>query len=106
MLRLYAREGDEAAQRQIDGLRSVKTESVVRRLRKPGPIAFGRGVQIALTVDELAFQGGSAFLLGCVLERFFGRHVSMNGFTELQLSAPSRGVIFAGKPQDGSRPLL
>jgi type VI secretion system protein ImpG len=106
MLRLYAREGDEAAQRQIDGLRSVKTESVVRRLRKPGPIAFGRGVQISLTIDELAFQGGSAFLLGCVLERFFGRHVSMNGFTELQMSAPSRGVIFAGRPQDGSRPLL
>jgi len=106
MLRLYAREGDEAAQRQIDGVRSVKTESVVRRLRKPGPIAFGRGVQISLTVDELAFQGGSAFLLGCVLERFFGRHVSMNGFTELQMSAPSRGVIFAGRPQDGSRPLL
>jgi type VI secretion system protein ImpG len=106
MLRLYAREGDEAAQRQIDGLRSVKTESVVRRLPKPGPIAFGRGVQISLVVDELAFQGGSAFLLACVLERFFGRHVSMNGFTELQMSAPSRGVIFAGRPQDGSRPLL
>jgi type VI secretion system protein ImpG len=106
MLRLYAREGDEAAQRQIDGLRSVRTEPVVRRLPKPGPIAFGRGVQISLTVDELAFQGGSAFLLGCVLERYFGRHVSMNGFTELRLSAPSRGLIFAGRPQDGSRPLL
>lgn len=106
MLHLYAREGDEAAQRQIDGVRSVKTEPVVRRLRKPGPIAFGRGVQITVTVDELAFQGGSAFLLGCVLERFFGRHVSMNGFTELQVVAPSRGVIFAGRPQDGARPLL
>lgn len=106
MLRLYAREGDEAAQRQIDGLRSVRTEPVVRRLPRPGPIAFGRGVQIALTVDELAFQGGSTFLLGCVLERYFGRHVSMNGFTELQVSAPSRGLIFAGRPQDGARPLL
>lgn len=106
MLRLYAQEGDDAAQRQIDGVRSVRTEAVVRRLPRPGPIAFGRGVQIQLSVDELAFQGGSAFLLGCVLERYFGRHVSMNGFTELQLSGPSRGVIFAGRPQDGSRPLL
>lgn len=106
MLRLYALEGDEAAQRQIDGLRSVRTESVVRRLPRPGPIAFGRGVLIALEVDELAFQGGSAFLLGCVLSHFFGRHVSMNGFTELRLSAPSRGLIFAGSPQDGARPLL
>ena len=106
MLRLYVLAGDEAAQRQIDGIRSVKTESIVRRLPRPGPIAFGRGVQVSLSVDELAFQGGSAFLLGCVLERFFGRHVSMNGFTELQVSAPSRGVIFAGRPQDGTRPLL
>jgi type VI secretion system protein ImpG len=70
LLRLYAQEADSAQHRQIDGLRSVRTEGIVRRLPMGGPIAFGRGVRIDLEVDDLAFQGGSAFLLGCVLERF------------------------------------
>jgi len=106
ILRLYASAGDAAAQRQIDGLRSVRTAPVVRRLPLPGPIAFGRGVGIELEVDDLAFEGGSAFLLGCVLERYFARHVSLNGFTQLSLRSPGRGEIMAGPPRVGARPVL
>ncbi|MFO1330013.1 MAG: type VI secretion system baseplate subunit TssF [Rubrivivax sp.] len=105
LLRLYAQEADAAQVRQIEGLRSVRTETVVRRLPMGGPIAFGRGVRIDLEVDDLAFQGGSPFLLGCVLERYFGRHVSMNGFTELHVRSPSRGDILVGRPMLGARPL-
>jgi type VI secretion system protein ImpG len=106
ILRLYAASGDAAAQRQIDGLRSVRTEAVVRRLPMPGPIAFGRGVAIDLEVDDLAFEGGSAFLLGTVLERFFARHVSINGFTQLRLRSPLRGTILDGQPRCGARSML
>ncbi len=106
MLRLYTHEGDAAQHKQIDGLRSIRTRQVVRRLPLPGPIAFGRGVQVELEVDELAFQGGSAFLFGCVLERFFARHVSMNGFTETRVRSQTRGDILLGRPRCGSRPIL
>lgn len=106
LLRLYVQEADSAQHRQIEGLRSVRTETVVRRLPMPGPIAFGRGVRIALEVDDLAFQGGSPFLLGCVLERYFARHVSVNGFTETRLRSAARGDILVGKPMLGVRPLL
>jgi type VI secretion system protein ImpG len=106
LLRLYAHEGDAAMQRQVDGLRSVRTLPVVRRLPMPGPIAFGRGVRIELEVDELGFQGASAFLLGSVLEHYFGRHVSMNGFTEVSVKSQTRGEILSGKPRCGSRPVL
>jgi type VI secretion system protein ImpG len=92
--------------RQIEGLRQVSTRAVVRRLPMPGPIAFGRGVQINLEVDELAFQGSSAFLFGCVLERFFARHVSMNGFTETRMHSQTRGEILNGRPRCGTRPIL
>jgi type VI protein secretion system component VasA len=64
------------------------------------------GVRIDLEVDDLAFQGGSPFLLGCVLERYFARHVSMNGFTETRLRSPARGEILIGKPMMGVRPTL
>jgi type VI secretion system protein ImpG len=106
MLRLHVPEADSSQHKQVEGLRAVRTEPVVRRLAMPGPIAFGRGVRIELEVDELAFQGGSAFLLGCVLERFFARHVSMNGFTETHMRSPTRGTILAGRPTCGTRPIL
>lgn len=106
LLRLYVQEVDSAQRRQIEGLRSVRTEAVVRRLNMPGPIAFGRGVQIELEVDELAFQGGSAFLLGQVLEHYFARHVSMNGFTQTVVRSQTRGRILNGRPTCGTRPIV
>ena len=106
MLRLHVHEADSAQHKQVEGLRSVRTQPVVRRLPMPGPIAFGRGVRIDLEVDDLAFQGGSAFLLGKVLESFLARHVSMNGFTETHLRSANRGEILNGRPICGTRPLL
>jgi type VI secretion system protein ImpG len=106
MLRLYATDGDAAHQRQVEGLRHVHKRQVVRRLPMPGPIAFGRGVQLELSVDELAFQGASAFLFGCVMERYFSRHVSINGFTETRVRSLTRGDILVGRPRCGTRPIL
>ena len=106
ILRLYAASGDSAAQRQVDGVRSVQMKPVVRRLPMPGPITFGRGVAIEVEVDDLAFEGGSAYLLGSVLERFVSRHVSINGFTQLKLRSPLRGDILTGVPRSGARPML
>ena len=106
ILRLYAPAGDAAAQRQIEGLRSVRLEPVVRRLPMPGPITFGRGVAVSIEVDDLSFEGASAFLLGSVLERFIARHVSINGFTQLRMHSPGRGDILTGRPRCGNRPIL
>jgi type VI secretion system protein ImpG len=106
ILRLYAPTGDAAAQRQVDGLRSVQLKPVVRRLPMPGPITFGRGVEVKVEVEDLAFEGASAFLLGSVLERFVARHVSLNGFTQTRLHSPARGDILIGRPRCGTRPIL
>jgi len=106
IVRLYAPSGDAGAQRQVDGLRSVQMQPVVRRLPMPGPITFGRGVEIKVEVDDMAFEGASAFLLGCVLERFVARHVSMNGFTQMRLHSHGRGDILTGRPRCGTRPIL
>jgi len=106
ILRLYAPTGDAGAQRQVDGLRSVKLTPVVRRLPMPGPITFGRGVEVKVEVDDLSFEGASAFLLGCVLERFVARHVSLNSFTQTRLHSPARGDILSGRPRCGTRPIL
>ncbi|MBX3635772.1 MAG: type VI secretion system baseplate subunit TssF [Rubrivivax sp.] len=106
ILRLYAPGGDAAAQRQVDGLRSVAIQQVVRRLPMPGPITFGRGAGIRIEVDDLAFEGASAFLLGCVLERFLARHAAINSFTQTRLHSQVRGDILNGRPRCGARPVL
>jgi type VI secretion system protein ImpG len=106
LLELYAPGTDTAARRQIEGLRSVHAARVVRRLPSPGPIAFGRGIEITLKVDDLAFEGVSAFLLGSVLSHYFARYVSVNAFTETVLRSDGRGEIHRWVPQWGARPTL
>jgi type VI secretion system protein ImpG len=106
LLGLYAATADAGAKRQIEGLRSVRLARVVRRLPSAGPIAFGRGVEITMEVDELAFEGRSAYLLGAVLDQFFARYVSINSVTETVLRSQSRGEINRWRPHWGARPTL
>ena len=106
LLALHAHAADAGLKRQIDGLRSVSCAPVVRRHPAPGPIAFGRGLEVRLTVDELAFEGGSAALLASVLHRWFGRHVSMNGFVQTALQSLTRGELVRWQPVSGARALL
>ena len=93
LLALYCPSTDTNAQRQIQGVRSIASQQVTRRMPSPGPITFGRGLQIGLTLDESAFQGSGAFMLGAVLERFFGQYASINSFTETVVKTTARGDI-------------
>jgi type VI secretion system protein ImpG len=63
-------------------------------------------VEVNLLADDLAFQGSSAFLLGCVLDQFFTRHASANSFVETVVRSASRGEILRSKPRVGTRAVL
>ncbi len=106
MLGLYASSGEPGLKKQIEALQSVRVQPTVRRLPVSGPLAFGRGLRIELEVDELGFQGGSAFLFGSVMEQFFVRHVSLNSFTETVLRSTTRGEIMHWMPRCGNRPII
>jgi type VI secretion system protein ImpG len=105
MLSLYAGH-DPSVEKQIEGVRSVRVQPIVRRLPMPGPIAFGRGLRIEVELNELLFQGGSPFLFGAVMEQFFARYVSLNSFTETLLRGSSRGDIMRWIPRCGDRAIL
>jgi type VI secretion system protein ImpG len=105
-LELYRPAGHAGDRKQVEGVRTVQVRPVVRRLPGPGPLVFGRGLEITVVVDERAFEGASAFLLGSVLHRFFTRHVSINSFIETILRSDSRGEISRWVPQWGARPTL
>lgn len=106
LLTLYAGRGDDAQQKLVQGLQLVDSKPVFRRLPMPGPMAFGRGLEIRLQLDDLAFHGQSAFLFGAVLHQFLARHVSLNSFVETVLHSQRRGEIMRWRPLCGSRPIL
>jgi type VI secretion system protein ImpG len=106
MLMLYAVHSDDVRQGQVRGLLSVRTKPVARRLPMPGPIAFGRGLEVTLEVDRAAFHGHSAFLFGAVLSRFLARHVEVNHFVETVLSIQGRGETMRWRPLCGARQIL
>jgi len=103
MLGLYAPPDDASWTRQADGVRALTTRTVVRRLPFDGPLCFGTGIEIVLELDELAYQGSSAFLFAGMLERFFARHAAINSFTQLVLRTPQRGEVMRWPPRIGLR---
>jgi type VI secretion system protein ImpG len=106
LLTLYADIGDPAMTRQIEGMRSVLTRPINRRIPGPGPMAFGRGLEVTLSCDDGSFQGSGAFLLGAVLDRFFSKYVSINSFTQTVLRTSGRGEIMRWPLRSGRRPVL
>jgi type VI secretion system protein ImpG len=69
-------------------------------------VAFGRGLEVTLTLDESAFEGMGVFLMGSVLERFFAKYVSINSFCETVLRSVQRKEIVRWPARLGRRPAL
>jgi len=101
LLALYCHPLDLSSQRQVEGVRSVSSKPVTRRMPAPGPITFGRGLEITVTMDDGAFEGAGAFVLGGVLSHFFAQYVSINSFTETVVRTVGRGEIMRWKAQEG-----
>jgi type VI secretion system protein ImpG len=93
LLKLYVNSNDVFALRQIEGIRSVVANPIVRRVASAGPLTFARGLEIRVIMDEDAFEGSGIFLLGAVLAQFFARYVSINSFTETVIVSQRRGEI-------------
>jgi len=106
LLALYRDPNDSAAARQIEGVLGVGYRPVVRRLPVPGPISFGRGLEITLTLEDAPFEGSGIVVLASVLERFFARYVSLNSFTEMRLQSAGRGEIKTWPVRAGRRQIV
>ena len=106
LLRLYLPENAAVAARSLEGVLSVASSSVVRRIPGSGPMAAGRGLGLTLTIDETPFGGSGAVLLASVLEKFFAKYVSINGFTETTLRCVDRGEVMRWPLRLGGRAIL
>jgi type VI secretion system protein ImpG len=92
--------------RQINGVLSISASPVTRRLPLPGPISFGRGLEITVVLEEAAFEGGGMYLFGSVLEEFFAKYVSINNLTELEVRSDADIEVGRWPVRMGIRPRL
>ncbi len=102
-LSIFAEMADSATERRIRGVRHVDSRPIVRRIRQRGGVGVGRGVEITVIVDEKAFEGTGAFLLGAVLDRFFAEYSGFNHFTQTVIRSVDRGEIMRWPPRMGMR---
>jgi type VI secretion system protein ImpG len=106
MLLLYCDDNDLATQRQIEGVRSIVAKPVTGRLPSADHVAFVRGLELQLGMDDASFAGQGVMVLAAVLEEFFRRYVSLNSFTRLVLSTQERGEIMRWPARLGQRHIL
>lgn len=105
MLELRTGSDDSSARRQLEGIVAVASERVVRQRRHGGRVDLAHGLEITLSTDETAFEGGGVYLLGAVLERYFARYASINSFTETVLTSLQRQEIARWPVRLGNRTL-
>ncbi|MEE4376951.1 MAG: type VI secretion system baseplate subunit TssF [Candidatus Competibacteraceae bacterium] len=106
LLSLYGDVAEAPVRKQIDGILSIVAKPITRRAPIPGPITFARGMDIAVTFDETAFEGSGIFLIGAVLDEFFAKYVSINSFTETVVKSSERGTVIRWPARIGTRHVL
>jgi type VI secretion system protein ImpG len=106
LLGLFVDANDPVGHRQVDGVRRVGHAPIVRRIPGGGPITYGRGLQIDVTLDDSAFEGLGTLRLGMVLERFLSRYVSINSFVQTRLQSAARGEIKQWPVRTGRRHII
>lgn len=105
LLALYVDARDPLS-RHAEGVISVRSRASVQRMPTHGPICFGNGITVSLHLDEDAFTGVGAFLLGAVLDRFLAKYVSINSFTQTVIETAQRGEIIRWPARTGLREVL
>ncbi|CAN7418338.1 type VI secretion system baseplate subunit TssF [Trinickia sp. LjRoot230] len=106
LLSSYCAQNDDVALRQIAALQGLRARPVTRRLPLPGPVCFGRGLEVTLEFADAAFTYEGGFLLGAVLQAFFSAYVAINHFTETAIRTPVRGEVARWQPRIGQCAIL
>lgn len=84
---------DSLSAKLLQAVHSLRAEPITRRLPGPGPVTFGRGLKLILTLNDAACQGTGTYAFGSVMEAFFAHYSALNSFTEMELHSATRGHI-------------
>ena len=77
-------------QQMVEGIKSIQSRRVTRRIGNNCDGAFCCGMQIEINLDEDKYIGVGAFLFSSVLRHFFTKYSSINSFVELLVKTEQR----------------
>jgi type VI secretion system protein ImpG len=106
LIGLYAPQGDAVLAKQVEGLVSVTSRPIVRRMADGVLSTAVRGLELRVGFDESFFEGTGCYPLGAVLEAFFAKYVALNSFTETVIHSQLRGDIARWPARSGRRVLI
>lgn len=107
LLRLYYDPLSPSHTRQLEGLVSMESKAIVKRVGGEMWRGHCRGTQLSLEINEDYFSDANPLLLGSVLSYFFGLYTTLNHFVQLQLISDQReGVWQQWRPRIGEQVIL
>jgi type VI secretion system protein ImpG len=90
ILGLYCVSNRPSALNQIAGITHMTVARKSMYIGEDAWRGFCRGTGITLTFDEDLYRGSGAFLMGAVLNSFFGLYTAVNSFTQLTIKKLSQ----------------
>jgi type VI secretion system protein ImpG len=103
ILELYDPTGSDSSRRQIEGIRDVRSDRMVRVVNG----ALCRGMRVTVDFDREHYVGTSPYLLAAVLDRFLGLYASINSFTQLVARMPpDEEPLHSWPPRAGEQTLV
>jgi type VI secretion system protein ImpG len=105
-LALYGQADDPIMRRQIDGVLAVQSRPVTRRISGAHRLAFGRGLETRIKLDDASFENGRMILFAAVLDRFLAEFASVNSFVETVFESQDQGEVVKWPSRTGRRPTI
>lgn len=90
----------------VQAIQSVDAQPIVQRILRQGRPAVVKGLEVTLTIDELALQGLGLGVFANVLAHYFAAHVSVNAFVRTRVRGVQSGAEISLPAMTGSRPLV
>ena len=90
ILRLHNFTASLSAEKQIDGILSLRSAPHFARLTSTYGVTFARGTRVELELDEEQFAGVGAYTFAAVMDVFLGLYTSMNSFSQLVVRTRQR----------------
>lgn len=103
ILKLYDFDNSPSNRQQINGLVSLKSEYVTKRIG----LSYCRGARVIVELDPDKYVGAGLYLFASVLESFLGQYVSVNSFSQMALkTTQGEEILKEWPPRSGNRILL
>lgn len=104
---LYDVKDSAFTRQQIEGIASINSRRVMRRMAGEFGGSMVKGVETTIEFDEQLYVGSGVFLFAAVLERFLALYSSANSFSQLvAITKQRQGTLKRWLPRAGEQILL